>query len=483
MHRLLNSLGFKIGITIILSEMLVLAVVGFIYINRFSDQVNRRVISQVQIPSNLMRAGLLSYNSVENRNTISQLVGENIIEALVVGVSRNVYFSPDSGDLGQPVASIPGVDSSLFDINIPRETVIFEGSNIISISPIFGSDGETLRMFLYIKAGTGEAEAEKMAMVSLFILGSLITVIFTSVIINLSFRYIFLTRLDNILIVLEKVKSGDLTTRTKEPILGDEIGTLQKRVNSMIAQLADVFHDLEQRVQERTAELAEANEEIRRFVYIVSHDLRTPLAIIQTSSDMLRHYGDRMPETRRQQSFQQINQQITHMAELIDNTLTISQTQTGKTELDLKPINLESFCRNILDQIEFTDTMKHQFEFVSHVPDKPTMIDGNLLHHILTNLLTNAVKYSPEKSQITFELRQNADQVIFEIRDEGIGIPEADQVRLFEPFHRASNVGEAQGTGLGLAIVKQYGKLHGGTIEVESAVGKGSTFRVFLPVY
>ena len=100
----------------------------------------------------------------------------------------------------------------------------------------------------------------------------------------------------------------------------------------------------------------------------------------------------------------------------------------------------------------------------------------------MDNLLTNAIKYSPDKGQITFELDQDDEHVIIRVSDKGIGIPEADQSRLFEPFHRASNVGSVKGTGLGLSIVKQYVELHGGHIEVESEVGKGSTFRVLLPM-
>ena len=185
-HQRFKSIIFKIGITIILAEMVVLAVVGFFYINRFSDQVDRRISAQVKIPGKLMHAGLLSYNSVGDRETIRQLVGEKIIEALIVGVSSNVFFSSDSADRGRDVASIPDLDTTLFDVNNPREAVIFEGANVVSITPILGPDRNTLRMFLYIKAGTGEAEAEKAAMLHLFLFGSGVTVVLTSLIIILS---------------------------------------------------------------------------------------------------------------------------------------------------------------------------------------------------------------------------------------------------------------------------------------------------------
>jgi signal transduction histidine kinase len=104
------------------------------------------------------------------------------------------------------------------------------------------------------------------------------------------------------------------------------------------------------------------------------------------------------------------------------------------------------------------------------------------LGHIIGNLLSNAAKYSPSGSTVLFDLRVQPDQAVFRIQDEGIGIPQADQARLFEPFHRAHNVGTIRGNGLGLAIVKQAVDLHSGTISVESVEGAGTTFTVTLPL-
>jgi signal transduction histidine kinase len=188
-----------------------------------------------------------------------------------------------------------------------------------------------------------------------------------------------------------------------------------------------------------------------------------------------------MTAERRQTTFQQIDQQITKLTDMIDGVLSISRTQTGKTDFAPTLIELEPFCLSILEQIRFGDTADHQFEFSSHIPDRPIMIDSDLLNHILTNLLSNAVKYSPEHSRITFELTQDHSNIVIKVSDEGIGIPEEDQARLFEPFHRAGNVGDVSGTGLGLSIVKEYVELHGGRIEVESEVGKGTSFIITLP--
>jgi signal transduction histidine kinase len=108
-------------------------------------------------------------------------------------------------------------------------------------------------------------------------------------------------------------------------------------------------------------------------------------------------------------------------------------------------------------------------------------MDERLLRHILSNLLSNAIKYSPQAGSVRFNLICQHGEAIFHIQDEGIGIPVADQVQLFDSFHRASNVGTISGTGLGLAIVKKSVDLHGGKITVQSEVGVGTTFTVTLP--
>jgi signal transduction histidine kinase len=109
------------------------------------------------------------------------------------------------------------------------------------------------------------------------------------------------------------------------------------------------------------------------------------------------------------------------------------------------------------------------------------LLDEKLVRYILTNLLGNALKYSPQGSAVQLDLTCHPDKVVFRIQDEGIGIPLKDIPRLFESFHRASNVATTQGTGLGLALVKQCVDLHGGHISVDSVLGKGSTFTVTLP--
>ena len=126
---------------------------------------------------------------------------------------------------------------------------------------------------------------------------------------------------------------------------------------------------------------------------------------------------------------------------------------------------------------------KKQIEIIFKTQGKiPTATwDENLLRHILGNLIANAIKYSTEEKQVLFELIPQSDRIIFRIQDWGIGIPLEDRQDLFQPFHRASNVGQIPGTGLGLAIVKSCVEAHGGQIALESEIDRGTTVTVTLP--
>jgi signal transduction histidine kinase len=141
-----------------------------------------------------------------------------------------------------------------------------------------------------------------------------------------------------------------------------------------------------------------------------------------------------------------------------------------------------NFCRELVEEIEIiSKDCKILFQCKRQYIH--ACMDEKLLRHIFTNLLSNAIKYSPKGGTINFELIFQLENLIFQIRDCGIGIPPTELSQLFNTFHRASNVGTIQGTGLGLAIVKKSVEAHQGKITVESEVGVGTTFQVALPLY
>ncbi len=229
---------------------------------------------------------------------------------------------------------------------------------------------------------------------------------------------------------------------------------------------------------EKEKELGELKE---RFARTVSHQFRQPLTVMRTYSYLMQGF-DRLPPDRRGEIVQQFEDQIDRMTGLIDGTLALSRGQAGKIEFNPEALDLEPFCRNIFDQAIIAAEIPYKFEFVSRPPKKLVMVDSKLLQEVLSNLLSNATKYSPEGGAIRFELDHDQEMTIFRVGDEGLGIPGEDLPRMFTPFHRADNVSGIQGTGLGLAIAKQYVEMHKGTIEVDSVIGEGSTFTVSIPL-
>jgi len=157
--------------------------------------------------------------------------------------------------------------------------------------------------------------------------------------------------------------------------------------------------------------------------------------------------------------------------------------EKGTLAFEPSPLHLEGFCINLIDNLQFMagDRYKLILRYKSD-DDRPVCVDSYLLRHILSNLLTNAIKYSPTGGTIYLDVKSQAEQLVFKISDPGIGIPNSDLENLFQSFHRSSNVGDIPGTGLGLSIVKQCVDLHHGAIAVQSNLNQGSTFIVTLPL-
>jgi signal transduction histidine kinase len=142
--------------------------------------------------------------------------------------------------------------------------------------------------------------------------------------------------------------------------------------------------------------------------------------------------------------------------------------------------NVIHFCQAVVEEISKASHTQ-RIEFKQETERSLAFFDAHLLEHILANLLTNALKYSADHGHVTLSVANEADRCVFTIADDGIGIPEADQSRIFEPFHRASNSEMSFGTGLGLAIVKEFTQLHNGTVSFHSRIGEGTSFTVTIP--
>lgn len=258
---------------------------------------------------------------------------------------------------------------------------------------------------------------------------------------------------------------------------------------------------------EKEKELTELKS---RFISMTSHEFRTPLTTIQSSAELLENYSHKWTEDKKITHLHRIQISVKHMTKLLNDILIIGKVEAGKIQLNPVPINLERFCHNLVEELQLNDKENHTIIFnynennrslqgdfelpigegkigsstLEHPSFMPIpCLDEQLLWQILENLLSNALKYSPSGSIVGLTLSCFPKQAVFRVCDRGIGIPQEDQARLFETFHRATNVGTIAGTGLGLAIVKKCVDIHQGQIAVESEVGEGTTFTVTLPIY
>ncbi|CAG0943956.1 MAG: Adaptive-response sensory-kinase SasA [Rhodocyclaceae bacterium] len=232
---------------------------------------------------------------------------------------------------------------------------------------------------------------------------------------------------------------------------------------------------------EKQKELSELKT---RFVSMTSHEFRTPLAAILSSAELLKHYGERLPEGEKTELVDSIGQSVRRMTHMLEDILTIGRAEAGRLGFAPAPLELRAMCERIVDEAaraaQAEGRRGDRIVLRMAGGEAQALLDERLMRHILGNLLSNALKYSPDDKPVALTVEADAAGLRFTVADEGIGIPPEDLPHLFETFHRARNVGNVSGTGLGLAIVRQAVELHGGRIEADSAPGAGSRFTVTL---
>jgi PAS domain S-box-containing protein len=219
------------------------------------------------------------------------------------------------------------------------------------------------------------------------------------------------------------------------------------------------------------------------FVSMVSHEFRTPLGIILSSAEILQDYFEQLPAEDRRSQLDSIRKNTKRMAELMEEVLVLSRFDAGKMDCKPAPLDVASCLRRIVDEILSATNRVCPIELTVSADVPEGAADERLLRHIVTNLITNAVKYSGAGTPVGLVASRNGHDLILEVTDRGIGIPDEDRRWLFNAFHRGRNVGDRPGTGLGLVIVQKSAQLHGGRIRVDSKVDEGTTITVALPVF
>jgi signal transduction histidine kinase len=306
---------------------------------------------------------------------------------------------------------------------------------------------------------------------------------------NPSNPIIVLTNTNDEELAIEAVRQGAQDYLVKRHVNPD---TLVRSVRyaverkQFLEQLNQINQTLETQVEEKTTELLksqEINQLKSEFMAMLSHDIRNPLNTILLAAGLLEKYQKELTNNSQIDYVQLICSAIKNVSHLVDEASLIGKSDSGQLAYQPHILKLENLCSELVKQSQlpaqeqqlnliFTSS-EHCFQFLG---------DETLLKHIISNLLNNAIKYSIPGGTVLFELIKQEKTVILRFQDQGIGMSEKDQKKLFQPFHRGENVGIIPGSGLGLTIVQQCVIAHRGEITVNSQVGVGSTFTVTLPI-
>jgi len=293
---------------------------------------------------------------------------------------------------------------------------------------------------------------------------------------------------DEVLIIVR-----DITDRiAAEKKLKKDHAVLEKLVEERTLSLVESNQKLaieikkqkkyEMQIQEALEKEKELNELKSRFISVASHEYRTPLTTIKIFSDLLKLYGRNIDDEKYYSYIGKIHYAVDYMTELINDVLMVSKSETGKIKLEPKVLDLQKICLAVVEESNLNLKGNNRIHFNYMADLKEVYLDNRPLKQILSNLLSNAVKYSPVSANIYFNVDSNDSKIIFNVKDEGIGIPKAEQGKIFDSFHRGKNIGTTPGTGLGLTIVKRMVELINGKIYLESEVNKGTSFTIEIPI-
>ena len=224
------------------------------------------------------------------------------------------------------------------------------------------------------------------------------------------------------------------------------------------------------------------NDYILSFLSKVSHEFKSPLTTIQTSTEILESYNDRLSSEEKEKHFQTVYESISNLSGLLDDVIMFCKADTKLIKPQYENFELINYSKKIVEEIKNTFSAAPKINFYPKTDELKISSDKKLFSQILSNLISNAIKYSPSNQNVDVSIIRTNGNAIIEVRDYGIGIPENERHKIFTPFFRAHNTKQIAGTGLGLAIVQQSVKILGGKISFLCDESRGTTFTVTIPV-
>lgn len=259
-------------------------------------------------------------------------------------------------------------------------------------------------------------------------------------------------------------------------------------------ELQRTNQELEERVEQRTAELREAEHNLRealetekelhalksRFVSMASHEFRTPLSTIMSSVDLIGRYTEEAADEKVGKHVARIRGKVREMTAMLNDLLSLERIEQGQVVCASVEVDVVHLCIELIEELRSLARAGQTIDYDHQGQDRIVSLDRQMLSNVIINLVTNAIKYSPDGKNVELRTSIAAGQLIISVRDQGIGIPAEDQQHLFERFFRGSNATTIQGTGLGLNLVRRYLDLMQGSIHFTSRPGS-TEFTVELP--
>jgi len=277
----------------------------------------------------------------------------------------------------------------------------------------------------------------------------------------------------------------DITLRKEvEEKLKNYSNELELQVKNRTLILEEAISELEKTKKNLNKALEkerELNELKSRFVSMASHEFRTPLTTMMSSLSLVTKYGEQADSDNQSKHVNKIKASIHNLTDILNDFLSLSKLEEGKVEITLEEFNLEEYIQEIINELKPMAKANQTFAY-SHLGMTVVNLDKKLLKNILFNLISNALKFSPDGGTIEIKTSVNTYETVIIVKDSGIGIPEEDQEHLFERFFRGKNATHIQGTGLGLNIVNKYASLMNGELSFVSIENKGTTFELCIPV-
>ena len=237
----------------------------------------------------------------------------------------------------------------------------------------------------------------------------------------------------------------------------------------------------ENRIKNALVKEKELNELKSKFLSLVSHEFKTPLSGILSSATLTGKYTTSEQQAKRDKHLQTIKNKVRYLTGILNDFLSLERLESGKVNYKFEKFSLKSLINEVVYNANITLKSNQELKYNQNFDDIILIQDKGVLELALSNLLGNAIKYSQEDASIELDISTNASYVLFEIRDQGLGIPKTDQKYIFDIYFRAENVANQQGTGIGLNITKTHIENLGGKISFTSQEGKGTTFYISIP--